>query len=286
VRPSSPGQSLHHRPDLPSAGAPAALSRPALDSTDHVELPRFLPYDWIKGTLEFAAAFVLVLIAAPIIGVAAVLIRLTSPGPVFYSQTRLGRQGRRYTLYKLRTMRHNCEKDSGPCWSVAGDPRVTPLGRILRRLHMDELPQLINVLRGDMALVGPRPERPEFLPQLHTALPLYRTRLLVRPGLSGLAQVQLPPDTDLESVRRKLAYDLYYVRYRSPWLDLRILLATGLHLICVPYAVLGRLLLLPSAAAIEQQYLGLTSGDLAADECFSEIHESNPLRVVEVVPCV
>src|SRR5207249_2271789 len=159
----------------------------------------------------------------------AVLVKLTSPGPILYSQTRLGRHGRSYTIYKIRSMSHNCEKQSGPRWSTAGDSRVTPIGRLLRRTHVDELPQLWNVLRGEMSLIGPRPERPEFVPQLERALPQYRQRLLVRPGVTGLAQVQLPPDSDLASVRRKLAYDLYYVHGCNFCLDVQLLLATVLH---------------------------------------------------------
>src|SRR5207253_4196733 len=142
--------------------------------------------------------------------------------PVFYSQIRLGRGGKPFAIYKIRTMTHNCEKVSGAQWSTPGDARITPVGRFLRKTHLDELPQLWNVLRADMSLVGPRPERPEFVPKLEHALPRYRDRLAVRPGVSGLAQVQLPPDTDLASVRRKLAHDLFYVERMSFWLDLRI----------------------------------------------------------------
>ena len=137
--------------------------------------------------------------------------KLTSPGPAFYTQTRVGQGGRPFTIYKLRTMIHNCESLTGPRWCMPGDPRVTPAGWLLRVTHLDELPQLLNVLRGEMSLVGPRPERPEFLPQLERALPAYRQRLVVRPGVTGLAQVKLPADTDLDSVRRKLAHDLYYI---------------------------------------------------------------------------
>jgi lipopolysaccharide/colanic/teichoic acid biosynthesis glycosyltransferase len=277
---------MHPQTNLPSTEPLVEPRRLPPDSTDLDHLPRYLRYDLLKGSVEFAAAFVLLLITAPIVLVAAVLIKLTSRGPVFYCQTRLGRNGRRYTIYKLRTMRHNCEKDSGPCWSVTGDPRITPLGRILRRAHIDELPQLLNVLRGDMGLVGPRPERPEFLPQLEEALPLYRSRLLVRPGVTGFAQVQLPPDTDLNSVRRKLAYDLYYVRYRSPWLDLRILLATGFHLLRVPYRMLGRLVGLPSVAAVEKQYESLTSGRLTVEARASDRDEPDQMMGMEMVPCV
>jgi lipopolysaccharide/colanic/teichoic acid biosynthesis glycosyltransferase len=151
-------------------------------------------------------------------------------------------------------MYHNCEQWSGPRWASRGDPRITPLGHYLRRFHVDELPQLWNVIRGDMCLVGPRPERPEFIPSLEKALPHYTDRLLVRPGITGLAQVQLPPDTDLASVRRKLAYDLYYVRHLSPWLDLRILLCTLLYLLRLPVNWMPRFRLIPKPETVEQTY--------------------------------
>ncbi len=121
-------------------------------------------------------------------------------------------------------------------------------------LHIDELPQLWNVLRGDMSLVGPRPERPEFIPQLESAIAGYRDRLLVRPGLTGLAQVQLPPDTDLASVRRKLACDLYYVHRFGFWLDVKILVATVFHVLHVPFAVAGCFLGVPSGEPVERAY--------------------------------
>lgn len=209
-------------------------------------------YETCKTVLERGVALALLFVTAPVLLVAAVVVKLTSPGPILYSQTRLGRYGRSYTIYKVRSMSHNCEQQSGPCWSSAGDTRVTPIGRLLRRTHVDELPQLWNVLRGDMSLIGPRPERPEFVPQLERALPHYRERLLVRPGVTGLAQVQLPPDTDLASVRRKLAYDLYYVYGCSLWLDVQLLLATALHVVGVPYTWVGKLLFLPAAETIER----------------------------------
>ena len=133
-------------------------------------------------------------------------------------------------------MIHNCESLTGPRWSMPGDPRITPVGWFLRRTHLDELPQLLNVLRGEMSLIGPRPERPEFVPELERELPGYTQRLAVRPGVTGLAQVQLPPDTDLDSVRRKLAHDLYYIRHVSPWLDLRLLVCTAFYALGVPFA--------------------------------------------------
>jgi lipopolysaccharide/colanic/teichoic acid biosynthesis glycosyltransferase len=222
--------------------------------TDYGGIAHSSFYSSLKVAAEYIAALCIFIVAAPVIVLAALLVKLTSQGPAFYSQTRVGRNGRHYKLFKLRSMRHDCEKTSGACWSTAGDPRVTPVGRFLRSSHIDELPQLLNVLVGDMSLVGPRPERPEFFPQLEDALPLYRSRLLVRPGVTGLAQVQLPPDSDLESVRRKIAYDLYYVQHYTPRLDFQLLLATVLHVIQVPYAIVGKIVLLPTDRQIEAHY--------------------------------
>jgi lipopolysaccharide/colanic/teichoic acid biosynthesis glycosyltransferase len=142
-------------------------------------------------------------------------------------------------------MNHDSEQATGACWSIGNDPRITPIGRFLRRTHLDELPQLVNVLRGDMSLVGPRPERPEFVGQLAAALPRYRERLAVRPGVTGLAQVQLPPDTDLSSVSRKLICDLHYIEQMNLWLDLRVTVCTALGLLGIPYVHSCRLLGLP-----------------------------------------
>jgi lipopolysaccharide/colanic/teichoic acid biosynthesis glycosyltransferase len=201
--------------------------------------------------LDFVFALVLSVPALPIIAVAALLVKLTSKGPAFYTQARVGRHGKLFTIYKIRTMIDNCESLTGARWSIPGDPRVTAVGWVLRATHLDELPQLLNVLKGDMSLIGPRPERPEFLPELEAALPAYLQRLEVRPGVTGLAQVQLPPDSDLGSVRRKLAHDLYYIRHLSPWLDLRLLVCTTLYAIGVPFRVFGRLLAIPSRSTIE-----------------------------------
>ena len=192
------------------------------------------------------SAFVLLLVGYPARAARCViLIKLTSPGPVIYSQTRLGRHGRPFTIYKLRSMTHNCESLTGALWSTPGDCRVTAVGRWLRRTHIDELPQLWNVLCGEMSLIGPRPERPEFLPQLEQAIPCYRQRLEVRPGLTGFAQVQLPPDSDLESVRIKLAYDLYYLRHLGPLFELRIYVGTVWKLLGLSQETVRRLCFFP-----------------------------------------
>ena len=202
-------------------------------------------YPPLKATADTLFAAVLLMLTGPLILVLMVLVRLNSAGPGLYGQVRLGRGGRRYRIYKIRTMAHDCERDTGPRWSTPGDPRVTALGRWLRRTHLDELPQLWNVLRGEMSLVGPRPERPEFVAQLERVIPDYGARLAVRPGITGLAQVQLPPDEDLEGVRRKVACDAVYVASMSPWLDARIVLGTAMKLSGVPFAMTRRLLRLP-----------------------------------------
>jgi lipopolysaccharide/colanic/teichoic acid biosynthesis glycosyltransferase len=199
---------------------------------------------------DLACAGAAFIASLPVLAVAALLVRLTSPGPALYSQRRLGRGGRPFTIYKLRSMRHDCEKDSGVKWSTPGDVRVTRVGRWLRRTHVDELPQLWNVLRGDMSLIGPRPERPELTPALERALPGYRDRLMVKPGLTGLAQIQLPPDTDLGSVRRKLILDRYYVRRRGAWLDLRVAVATAFYLLGLPFPALRMLFAFPAPTGV------------------------------------
>ncbi len=230
-------------------------------------------YAAIKVAGEWIFALVLLALASPLLLLAMLLVKLTSRGPVLYSQPRVGRRGRPFTIYKIRTMRHRCEDASGACWSPPGDTRVTRVGRWLRRCHIDELPQLWNVVRGDMSLVGPRPERPEFVPQLEKAIPFYELRLGVRPGLTGLAQVQQPPDTDLESVRVKLAYDLHYVGHIGPWLDLRILLATGLHLAGMPFRSIRVLLGLPRKYSVEQAYHRLTLPARMQPQCGTNGHQ-------------
>lgn len=216
-----------------------------------------MPGGWYvtwKGKVEWLIALVLFLLAAPLILLTALLVKLTSRGPAFYFQTRLGKNGKPYTIYKIRTMYHNAESATGPRWATAHDPRVTPLGWFLRHTHLDELPQLWNVLRGDMALVGPRPERPEFVLKLAPLVPNYHDRLLVLPGVTGLAQVSLPADTNLESVRKKLAHDLYYLQRISLWLDVRIVMTTALDLIGMPFRISRKLFPIPDSDLIEKEY--------------------------------
>jgi len=205
-------------------------------------------YAAIKPVLDGGLALVMLIISIPFVLLAMILVKMTSNGPALFPQRRLGNAGRTITIYKIRTMYQGCERHSGPIWSLPGDRRVTPVGRFLRRAHLDELPQLVNVLRGEMSLIGPRPERPEIAQQLGRSLPDYSLRLQVRPGLTGLAQLLQPPETDLASVRRKMDYDLYYVEWMSLWLDLRILLGTVLHLMSISGDWIALLLRFPCAS--------------------------------------
>jgi len=193
----------------------------------------------IKPLLDLVLATLMLVVSAPIILLCMLLVKMTSRGPAIYSQDRLGQWGRTIRIYKIRTMYRDSERHTGATWCLPGDPRVTPIGRFLRWAHLDELPQLVNVLRGEMSLVGPRPERPELVGSIERALPRSRRRLTVRPGLTGLAQVQQGPDTDLLTVSRKLSYDLYYVKRACFWLDARVLIGTVLKCSGVPFATIG-----------------------------------------------
>src|SRR5438309_2358286 len=206
-------------------------------------------YDRLKRGFDICLCALMIVVATPVVLIAWVLVRLTSRGPGFYSQARVGRYGEPFVILKLRTMYHGCEARSGARWATRNDPRVTPVGRVLRKLHIDELPQLLNILRGDMSLVGPRPERPEFVGPLSQAIPGYADRLRVRPGLTGLAQIQLPPDTDLDSVRRKIVLDRAYLDRRGLGLDLRLLAGTAVYLCGLSYGGVRRTLRLPNPLA-------------------------------------
>jgi lipopolysaccharide/colanic/teichoic acid biosynthesis glycosyltransferase len=241
-----------NRLESPAGGArqTARASIPA-KRTPHQTADSAPPLDagggWLRPAGESVLAALLLVAAFPVLVVAALLIKLTSRGPVIYSQSRVGRGGRRFTMYKLRTMSHNCEATSGIRWATKRDSRVTLFGKLLRATHIDELPQLINVIRGDMSLVGPRPERPEFVAVLEQEIPDYSLRHTVRPGVTGLAQIQLPADTDVESVRRKLVLDLIYIRRRTLWLDVRIVAGTLLKVVATPFLWIRVILALPVA---------------------------------------
>jgi exopolysaccharide biosynthesis polyprenyl glycosylphosphotransferase len=169
----------------------------------------------------------LALLFLPLAIIIAIAVRLDSRGPAIYRQLRVGRRGRPFTMWKFRTMVADAEACSGAVWAKKRDPRVTRIGALLRRTRLDELPQLVNVLVGDMDLVGPRPERPEFVSKLAHAIPFYEVRMLVRPGITGWAQIGYPYSASIEGARRKLAYDIYYVKNASPILDLIVLFHTA-----------------------------------------------------------
>jgi lipopolysaccharide/colanic/teichoic acid biosynthesis glycosyltransferase len=185
----------------------------------------------VKRALDLLFASVLLILSAPVLAVAAALVKLTSRGPALYSQERVGQFGRVFVIYKLRSMYHQCERLTGPRWSIPGDPRVTPVGKVLRALHLDELPQLVNVLRGQMSLIGPRPERPEIAGQLGQTITDYDVRSAVLPGISGHAQVHLPPDTTVADVRDKINLDREYLARFTAWFDLLTLLRTGFKVV-------------------------------------------------------
>jgi exopolysaccharide biosynthesis polyprenyl glycosylphosphotransferase len=181
---------------------------------------------FFKRVMDVVLSLVLLIITLPISIVVFILIRMTSQGPAVYRQKRVGKYNRQFTMYKFRTMYQNAETGTGPVWAKGDDPRITPLGYWLRKLRFDEIPQLLNVLRGDMSLVGPRPERPFFVEQFLNQIPLYHRRLRVRPGITGWAQVKWKYDESFDDVVEKTKYDLFYVENMSLRMDLKILINT------------------------------------------------------------
>ena len=263
--------SIQQLPVAHPDGTAAIRTEPAMGVALPIE-PRHTWYLPGKAACEFVVALGLLVVLGPIFLLAAAAVKLTSAGPAFYTQTRVGRRGRLFRIIKIRTMVHNAESGTGPVWSQRNDPRVTSLGRFLRNTHIDEFPQLINVLLGQMSLIGPRPERPEFVRDLEWRLPGYSERLNVRPGITGLAQLNLPPDSDLNSVRRKLLHDLYYVRYVSPWLDFQVLVFTGWNFLRESCLMVWRLVAPPSADKVNLRVVPLVGeeSDLLIDAAARE----------------
>jgi sugar transferase (PEP-CTERM system associated) len=183
--------------------------------------------DAMKRALDLCVCLVLLVFVLPVLVGAIIAIKLEDRDPVFYRQERVGRGGRPFTLLKLRTMRADAECDGTPQWARNGDPRVTGVGMLLRRFRIDELPQLLNVLDGTMSFVGPRPERPFFVAEIAKNVPFYRERHSVKPGITGWAQVNYPYGASLDDARQKLGYDLYYVKNRTIFLDILIVLQTA-----------------------------------------------------------
>jgi exopolysaccharide biosynthesis polyprenyl glycosylphosphotransferase len=179
----------------------------------------------VRRLVSFIVSFIGLTICLPFIPFIILAVRLSSPGPIFFGQTRVGLFGRPFTVYKFRTMCQDAEA-KGAVWATKNDPRVTSLGRFMRKTRLDEIPQLWNVLRGEMAFVGPRPERPEFVQWLKKEIPFYELRHMIRPGITGWAQVRYQYGATLEETKQKLEYDLYYVKHLSLGLDLLIMFET------------------------------------------------------------
>jgi lipopolysaccharide/colanic/teichoic acid biosynthesis glycosyltransferase len=223
-------------PDTGAAGS--------IQSCDAKSLPashRRYRYFAAKYRIERVLGFGLLMPAMPLIAICWCAVKFTSRGPGIYRQTRVGHEGKTFQVLKLRTMRVDAEAN-GPQWSSRGDARITRLGRVLRKLHLDELPQLVNVAKGEMVLVGPRPERPEFVALLSEVIPGYERRLIVKPGITGMAQINLPPDTDLRSVERKQILDLYHIDNADFWLDKRMVLLTAFRVLSISNDRLTRLM--------------------------------------------
>jgi exopolysaccharide biosynthesis polyprenyl glycosylphosphotransferase len=182
--------------------------------------------DGARRIADLIIACALILFTLPLMAIVAMAIKCESRGPVFYRQERVGLRGTRFMVMKFRSMVENAEVDGQPVWAAQHDARVTAIGRVIRRFRIDELPQLFNVVRGEMSMIGPRPERPYFVKQLSELIAGFDRRHEVKPGITGWAQVNYPYGASVEDARNKLAYDLFYTKNRSLGLDLRILLAT------------------------------------------------------------
>jgi exopolysaccharide biosynthesis polyprenyl glycosylphosphotransferase len=184
------------------------------------------PYEVGKRITDVILASIGIILTAPFIPLIALIIKLDSSGPIIFSQIRTGKNGREFLAMKFRSMIHNAEKD-GPQWAQKNDSRITRFGTTMRKTRLDEIPQLINVLRGELSIVGPRPERPEFIKMLTQEIPFYQQRLLVKPGLTGWAQLLGPAyGGSVEESLEKVKYDLYYIKHRSLMLDINIILKT------------------------------------------------------------
>ena len=181
----------------------------------------------VQSMYSWVIALTALVLVSPIMILAAILVKLTSPGPALYRQQRVGLNGKEFTIFKFRSMRADAEAKTGAVWAQRNDPRITPLGRFLRKSRIDELPQLFNVLRGEMSVVGPRPERPEFVATLSEQIPFYRQRHVVRPGITGWAQINHKYGDTIEDTVRKLEYDLYYIKSLSPALDFLVMFHTA-----------------------------------------------------------
>jgi exopolysaccharide biosynthesis polyprenyl glycosylphosphotransferase len=191
-------------------------------------MPELMP-EWekkIKRIFDILVSLIILILASPILIITAIAIKIDSKGPVFFKQERMGQNGKIFNILKFRSMINDAEKYTGPVWSQKDDPRVTKVGKIVRKIRIDEIPQMYNVLKGEMSLVGPRPERPYFVEKLSQEIPYYKRRLKVRPGITGWAQVKHKYDESIEDVKVKLRYDLFYIENMSIRMDFKIMLRT------------------------------------------------------------
>jgi len=176
--------------------------------------------------MDIALSLGLIVFSIPITIISALIVKLESKGPIFYKQERMGLNGKIFKIYKFRSMVSDAEKISGPVWSTKDDPRITRFGKFIRKVRIDEIPQMLNILKGDMSFVGPRPERPFFVEKLSNEIPLYKRRLKVRPGVTGWAQVKHKYDENIEDVKMKTRYDLFYIENMSLRMDFKIIFRT------------------------------------------------------------
>lgn len=191
-------------------------------------MPQLMP-EWekkLKRLMDIIISTLIIILSSPIILITGIFIKTESKGPIFYLQERSGLNGKVFKIIKFRSMRNNAEKQSGPVWSTKDDPRITKVGKFIRKVRIDELPQMVNVLKGEMSLVGPRPERPFFVEKLSEEIPFYKRRLKVRPGVTGWAQVKHKYDETIDDVKEKLRFDLFYIENMSLRNDMKILVRT------------------------------------------------------------
>lgn len=215
-------------PDSPRSRAPEPSTLALLGSGFLGMIISFVrrTYYIAKRIFDVLVSAVAIIILSPLFLLATFLIKTTSKGPIIFTQIRVGKDGQLFKIFKFRTMKVDAEKETGPVWAAQDDPRLIPVGKFLRKSHMDEIPQFFNVLRGEMSVIGPRPERPEFVAELKKKIPEYEKRLMVKPGITGLAQVWHRYDETVEDVRKKIKYDLLYIKKVCLWTDLRIFLRT------------------------------------------------------------
>ena len=191
----------------------------------------FIVHHLLKRIIDILFSLIALFLLAPLFILLSLLIFLSSPGSVFYRQIRVGKEGSHYKMYKFRTMYQDSEKNTGPIWATMEDERITPIGKILRRFHLDEIPQFFNVLIGDMSIVGPRPERPEIVAHIMKEIPDYLNRTKIKPGITGWAQIHGVYDKNLDDVTLKLKNDYYYIENRSIAFDIKILFLTLMKII-------------------------------------------------------